>query len=71
MSRWRVRVASTDYGQAVVYLTNKSKLFGGGYYWNGVEVARLNLGADDAYERLAEAKATAATMARQLTELEA
>lgn len=66
--RWRVRVCITDYGRTgVVIVSTKRTRF----YQHGLEVARIQLFRDDAEQQLADARAKAKSMARQVTDFEA
>lgn len=67
--RWRVRVCLTDYGRVGVVMVTTRRFTR--FYQHGLEVARLRLSADDAEQQLADARAKAAAMARELTGLEA
>ena len=66
--RWRVRVQETNYGQVgVVFITRRRF---DRFHQHGIKVATVQLNADDAEDQLADARAKAASLARQITELD-
>jgi hypothetical protein len=68
MSRWRVRVRPTNAGKdAVVFVTRK---MWPSWHGDGVIVATVQLTDENADERLAEARARAASYAKQIEGLE-
>jgi len=66
---WKVRVCLDNYGRTgVVVLTRRPF---SRFYQAGLEVARLDLAADNAHEQLAEARAKARALLVSLGTLEA
>lgn len=68
VGRWRVKVCLDNYGRTGVVVITRSRW--SRFYQHGLEVARLQLNRDDAEEQLAEARAKATSMARQVDMLE-
>jgi hypothetical protein len=68
VGRWRVRVCLDDYGRVGVVVLTRSCW--SRFYQHGLEVARIRLSADDAEQQIADAKAKARAMARELRDVE-
>lgn len=68
--RWRVRVCEAgDYGRSGVVMVTRRRF--SRFYQHGIEVARIDLTADDAEVQLAEARAKARSLVSSIQELEA
>lgn len=65
---WHVRVQQTNYGEQAVVFVVRSRWTR--FHQYGVRVTLLDLTAPDAEDQLAEARAKAKSMARQLRALE-